>query len=98
MSQKNIIKPIAAVVGAALVGSLSAMSLAQAAENPFGATELSSGYMLLAESQAKEGKCGEGKCGGEKATKEGKCGEGKCGGEKATKEGKCGEGKCGGAK
>ena len=49
---------------------------------------------------AKEGKCGEGKCGGDKAgkAKEGKCGEGKCGGDKAKKEGKCGEGKCGGAK
>lgn len=31
--------------------------------------------------KAKEGKCGEGKCGGDKA-KEGKCGEGKCGGGK----------------
>jgi len=35
--------------------------------------------------KAKEGKCGEGKCGGDKAktsdkAKEGKCGEGKCGG------------------
>ena len=30
-----------------------------------------------------EGKCGEGKCGGDKAKKaEGKCGEGKCGAEK----------------
>ncbi|CAA6828102.1 MAG: FIG024746: hypothetical protein [uncultured Thiotrichaceae bacterium] len=46
----------------------------------------------------KEGKCGEGKCGGDKADKEGKCGEGKCGGDKAEKEGKCGEGKCGGSK
>ena len=45
-----------------------------------------------------EGKCGEGKCGGDKAKKEGKCGEGKCGGDKAKKEGKCGEGKCGGGK
>ena len=110
MSKKYVIKPVAAVVGAALVGSLSAVSVAHGAENPFGATALPSGYMLLAESApateaapaeaktTKEGKCGEGKCG------EGKCGgekagaEGKCGGEKATKEGKCGEGKCGGAK
>ena len=37
-----------------------------------------------------EGKCGEGKCGGDKAK-----GEGKCGGDKAKGEGKCGEGKCG---
>ena len=33
-----------------------------------------------------------------KAAHEGKCGEGKCGGDKpkAQSEGKCGEGKCGG--
>ncbi|MDO4641021.1 MAG: hypothetical protein Q4A84_04865 [Neisseria sp.] len=56
--------------------------------------------------KAKEGTCGEGKCGASKAgaqkAKEGSCGEGKCGASKAaaktgTKaaEGKCGEGKCG---
>ncbi len=39
----------------------------------------------------KDGKCGEGKCGGDKAK------EGKCGGDKK-KDGKCGEGKCGGSK
>ncbi len=55
----------------------------------------------------KEGKCGEGKCGGKKKMKkkDGKCGEGKCGAskKKGMKEGKCGgskknmkEGKCGG--
>lgn len=42
-------------------------------------------------STMKEGKCGEGKCGGSKGKK-----EGKCGGDKG-KEGKCGEGKCGGS-
>jgi uncharacterized low-complexity protein len=78
MSKKNVIKPVATVVGAALVGTLSAMSLAQAAENPFGATALPGGYMQLAGSAPatetapaeakteKEGKCGEGKCGGAK--------------------------------
>ncbi len=40
---------------------------------------------------AHEGKCGEGKCGGDKGA------EGKCGGDKKPTEGKCGEGKCGGA-
>ncbi|MEA3275450.1 MAG: low-complexity protein, partial [Pseudomonadota bacterium] len=89
MSKNTCIKPVAAVVGAALVGSLSAFNLASAAENPFGTTQLESGYMQLAEA---EGKCGEGKCGGDKAAKEGKCGEGKCGGDKGAKEGKCGEG------
>lgn len=32
-----------------------------------------------------------------KAAHEGKCGEGKCGGDKKAGEGKCGEGKCGGS-
>ena len=61
----------------------------------FGATQLSSGYMLA----MSDGKCGEGNCGGKK-TKEAKCGEGNCGGKKKekSKEGKCGEGNCGAKK
>lgn len=89
MSKKTI-TPAAAIVGAALVGTLSAVDVANAEQNPFGATQLDSGYMLLAGAEG-EGKCGEGKCGGEKGE-----GEGKCGGEKGEGEGKCGEGKCGG--
>lgn len=75
------------VLGAAISGH------ASAADNPFSANQLKSGYEVAA---AKEGKCGEGKCGGEKKA-DGKCGEGKCGGEKKS-DGKCGEGKCGGEK
>lgn len=143
---KQINKPLALAVGAALVGGIALSASA------FAMTDLTSGYMVAA-SQAPgetgkkdaEGKCGEGKCGIEvmdtdkdgkvssaefaakhdgdttkfaahdadkdgfitaeevKAHKEGKCGEGKCGGEKkdaaakkADMEGKCGEGKCGG--
>ncbi|MEJ2307938.1 MAG: low-complexity protein [Gammaproteobacteria bacterium] len=86
MSKKTTMKPVATAIGAALAGSLT-LGAANAAENPFGLSELGSGYMQLA--GAHEGKCGEGKC-GEAETKaaesEGKCGEGKCG------EGKCGEG------
>jgi len=106
MTKKNCIKPVAAVIGAAFVGSLSAVSVANAADNPFGATQLESGYMQLASNE--DGKCGEGKCSGEKKmTSEGKCSgekeeaEGKCSGEKKEGEGKCGgekkegEGKCG---
>jgi uncharacterized low-complexity protein len=78
MSKKTI-TPAAAIVGAALVGTLSAVNVANAEQNPFGATQLDSGYMLLAGAEG-EGKCGEGKCGGEKGEGEGKCGEGKCGG------------------
>jgi uncharacterized low-complexity protein len=96
---------IATALGAVVIGSLASISV-QANTSPFSVQSLDSGYMLIAE----EGKCGEGKCGGDKAKKaaktmkEGKCGEGKCGGDKAEKaaktmkEGKCGEGKCGGDK
>ncbi len=84
---------IATTVGAVVIGSLASVSLSANA-TPFGVQTLDAGYMQ----DAAEGKCGEGKCGGDKAKKEGKCGEGKCGGDKAKKEGKCGEGKCGGDK
>lgn len=62
------------------------------ADNPFGSNELSSGYMQLASNHSsgekhEEAKCGEGKCGGDKAEKDGeaKCGEAKCGGDKGDK-------------
>ena len=84
-------KPLAMAFGASLLASVATTTVA--AENPFVSQSLESGYKV-----AMEGKCGEGKCGGDKAAKEGKCGEGKCGGDKAAKEGKCGEGKCGGDK
>jgi len=90
MSQESTKKPLAIALGAAFVTSLAAIPVANAAENPFAMSELSSGYMVA---EMAEGKCGEGKCGGEKAKP-----EGKCGGEKAKAEGKCGEGKCGGNK
>ncbi|MBT5221750.1 MAG: hypothetical protein HON51_03580 [Gammaproteobacteria bacterium] len=69
-------------------------------DKPFAQKDLSSGYMNESETaklhgteKAKDGSCGEGKCGGKMAAPavdvdeeskmpEGKCGEGKCGGEK----------------
>ena len=90
---KSHLKPLAVALGATLTASVATNVVAT--ENPFTSHALESGYKVLAEGKSdKEGKCGEGKCGG-KADKEGKCGEGKCGG-KSDKEGKCGEGKCGG--
>ena len=85
MSKKTI-TPVAAIVGAALAGGLSAAHAAAtdlSADELFSATELDGGYMQLAGSEGKcgEGKCGEGKCGDDKGEGEGKCGEGKCGGE-----------------
>ncbi|MDZ7802924.1 hypothetical protein [Thiohalophilus sp.] len=104
MSNRKSSKTLTLALGTAFAASMAASNVATAAEagsNPFAMSELSSGYMQLADSHM-EGKCGEGKCGGDKdkAKKEGKCGEGKCGGDKdkAKKEGKCGEGKCGGDK
>ena len=86
MNQKNM-KTLA--LGAAIAGSLAAVSVAQA--NPFALTTLGSAYMAADDAGAKkaegEMKCGEGKCGGKKDA---------AGAEKAEGEGKCGEGKCGG--
>ena len=74
MSKK--MTPIAAALGAAFAMSLAAAPVSADTANPFGMSDLNSGYQQVA-----EGKCGEGKCGGDKAKKEGKCGEGKCGGQ-----------------
>ena len=90
MSEKTIITPVSAVVGAAFVSAIAVPAMADSDANPFAVAELDSGYMLSAQHKAEEGKCGEGKCGGEKKAEEGKCGEGKCGGEKKAKEGSCG--------
>jgi len=104
-SKKPLSMAIGATLGATFCASLISAPVANASENPFSVTPLSSGYMV-----AKEGTCGEATCG------EGKCGEGKCGGGAGAKikgkglhvhgagekivngicgEGKCGEGKCG---
>lgn len=68
---------------------------AHAAGNPFAAKSLDAGYQVAqADMKAKDGKCGEAKCGADKKgatkAKDGKCGEGKCGADKKAKEGSCG--------
>jgi len=88
-------KMLGIAAGTALGVVLTAGS-ANAEVNPFEMTKLDTGYTVAMSDTPDEGKCGEGKCGGDKAKKEAKCGEGKCGGDKAKKEAKCGEGKCGG--
>jgi uncharacterized low-complexity protein len=80
MSKKTI-TPVVTIAGLALAGGM-AISTANAADNPFAAHEMSSGYMQLA---AAEGE-GDTKCGGEEKSEK----EGKSGGEKSEKEGKCG--------
>jgi uncharacterized low-complexity protein len=108
MSNKIVMTPLSVALGAAFVTSLADTSVANAAENPFAMTELSSGYMVAEQH--------EGKCGGATKAEEGatmKEGEGTGGGAmkpeeaegehgagKVEKEaeGKCGEGKCGAGK
>jgi uncharacterized low-complexity protein len=75
MSKQRNLKPLAIAVGAALTAGMMAISVVNLEENPFGMTQLSSGYMVADKG---EGKCGEGKCG---EGKEEKKGEGKCGGK-----------------
>ena len=106
MSEKQIVKPVAIAVGAALAGSFAVTGVANAdtGASPFAMNSLVAGYMLGA---------GEGSCGGDKGDKgdEGSCGgdkgdEGSCGGDKDKgDEGSCGgdkdkgdEGSCGGDK
>ncbi|MGR9052694.1 MAG: HvfA family oxazolone/thioamide-modified RiPP metallophore [Gammaproteobacteria bacterium] len=99
--------PLAAAMGTAVVSALAATAV-HAEANPFGMTELSSGYMQLAEGEKSgEMKCGanmggEMKCGANMNMAAPKAPEGKCAGkktetkvEKKAMEGSCGEGKCG---
>ena len=91
-------KALSLVVGSAFAVSISATAV-NAGENPFAMQTLTSGYMVVDAHDAKEGKCGTGKCGAEKKAKGDKAKEGSCGADKA-KEGSCGadkgkEGSCG---
>ena len=84
MAQKNTALTLA--LGTAFAASLAAAPALNAAENPFKMDSLKNGYQV-ADSKDKEGKCGEGKCGGDAKKKDGACGgdkgkEGACGGNK----------------
>ena len=98
--------PLAAAMGVAVISTFAATG-ANAEANPFGMTELSQGYMQLAEAEkAGEMACGagmkmdkpktpEGACAGKKTEAkptEPKAAEAKCGAEMKGKEGACGAG------
>jgi uncharacterized low-complexity protein len=70
MSKKTL---IATAVGSAFVASMAAAPIVSAAENPFALQSLDKGYMVAQAGTMPEGKCGQGKCGGMKAS-EAKCG------------------------
>ena len=80
---------IALTLTTALALPVSATTV-NATENPFLIKMLANGYQVANhhEEKAKDGKCGEGKCGSEMQDKEQTKSDAK------TKEGKCGEGKC----
>jgi uncharacterized low-complexity protein len=91
MAQKKTALTLA--LGTAFAASLAASPVLRAADNPFEMDSLKNGYQVAQADKKKDGKCGEGKCGGDKK-KEGACGgdkkkEGACGGDKK-KEGACG--------
>jgi uncharacterized low-complexity protein len=100
-------KLVSLAVGSAFA-AVALTPVAHAAENPFAASQLSAGYQLAQADKKTEGKCGEAKCGADKAKAaekkaDGKCGEAKCGADKAKAadkktDGKCGEAKCGAKK
>ena len=68
---------IATALGAVVIGSLASISV-QANTSPFSVQSLDSGYMLIAEEGKCGGDKAEKAA---KTMKEGKCGEGKCGGQ-----------------
>lgn len=61
MTDKTFKKPLAIAMGATFAAAMAASPVASADANPFGMQEMQSGYLQVA-----EGKCGEGKCGGDK--------------------------------
>lgn len=83
---KKITTPFAITMSAALISSVAATAV-NAETNPFGATELSSGYMQLAAAEMACGanmkmdapKTAEGACAGKKSDTGAKAVEGKCG-------------------
>ena len=101
MTKKFQKKPLALTLGAAVAATLSAGSIANAETNPFGMSELPSGYMQLAEGgtcggkmdkKAEDAKCGDGKCGGDmKKGIDSKAADGKCSGDmkEMEKDGSC---------
>ncbi len=95
--KKNTKTPLATAMSAAFISTIAATAV-HAEANPFGMTELSSGYMQVAEADKK---AGEMACGASMNMEKPKAPEGACAGsvkkpaaEKAA-EAKCGQSQCG---
>ena len=85
-------KAIALAIGGAFVASMATTQVSAATNNPFALKALTSGYMVADAKEMKDGKCGTGKCGADKAKmnaeKTEKAAEASCSADKA-KEGSC---------
>ena len=86
-------KTLAVVLGGAFVASVAMSPVVHADQNPFAMKTLDKGYQVA---DAKDGKCGTGKCGANKKKEtEGKCSadkksaDGKCSADKKSAEGNC---------
>jgi uncharacterized low-complexity protein len=55
---------VSLAIGSAFVASFAIAPVASAADNPFKMDSLKDGYQVVAAKESKEGKCGEGRCGG----------------------------------
>ena len=85
-------KTLSLVIGSAFAATVATASV-HAAENPFAAKSLASGYMVAendkTDGKMKDGKCGTGKCSAErKKAMSDKAHEGSCSADKS-KEGSC---------
>lgn len=87
---------MSAALGSAFAATAALAPVAHAADNPFAASQLSSGYQLAQADTKMDGKKKDASCGGDKK-KDGSCGGDKKASDKK-KDGKCGEAKCGGDK
>ncbi len=91
--------PLLLAMGTTLVSGLSITAVQAEDTNPFVMTELSNGYLQLAQADTKDEKTTEKENNGSSKMKTGACGEGKCGGEKMKGgEEKTVEGNCAGNK
>ena len=88
---------MSAALGSAFAATAALAPVAHAADNPFAASQLSSGYQLAQADIKMDGKKKDGSCGGDKKT-DANCGADKKAAGDKKKDGKCGEAKCGGDK
>ena len=97
MQKKPELKTVAAALGAGFAVSLTAVTVAQASDNPFAVTAFEAGYQVAAEGGCGGSMATEGNCGG--ASKEAADDTAAEGGDQAAEgasdDSKSAEGKCG---